>query len=227
MAARLARFGLFSDFPPHCLARLAAATRVQVHGAGDALWHQGEASRRVLLIEEGLAIASRRVREGVSRTYGLYGPGDSLGLYAIWAGMKYPTDALALNHGLTVLALSSSALVKCVREEPRLLEPLMEEVGRFTEAFLRKIDIVSAGTVQQRVAALMHMLLERYGVPTGERAASLPIRLTLEQIGAITDARIETVARALAEWKREGWMSNDADGFHFSALSRLKDELGD
>ncbi len=219
---RLKAFPLFAHLPPARLSVLASNTQMRVYGAGDVIWRQGESSRWVLFIEDGLAITSRNTSNGVNRTYGLYGPGDSLGLYATWSGGKYPTDALALNHGLKVLLLSASTLVRMARAGPLLLEPLMAGRGRFAAAVIRKIGIVSAGTVSQRVATLMLMLLERYGVSMGDHAARLPIRMTLEQIGAITDARIETVARALSEWKREGWMSNDQDGFNFSALDRLK-----
>lgn len=58
----------------------------------------------MLFIEQGQAIASRRVREGVSRTYGLFGPGEYMVIHAYWAGMLYPTDALALGDGLHEVA---------------------------------------------------------------------------------------------------------------------------
>lgn len=214
-------FQLFAHLSVNILLELAAEARVQEYQAGEYLWRQGEQNHRVLFIERGLAIASRQVREGVSRTYGLFGPGDSMGIHAIWAGMCYPTDALVLSDGMTTIQLNTAALVKCAQRKSELAEPLLVEIGRFTESFIRKIDIVSAGTVPMRVAALMSMLVARHSIATGENEARLPFKLTLEQISSIVDSRLETVARVLAEWKRQGWLRINADGIHFGQLDRL------
>ena len=71
------------------------------------------------------------------------------------------------------------------------------------------------------------MLLARHGIVLGENEARLPFRLTLEQISSIVDSRLETVARVLAVWKRQGWLRIDADGFHFGQLDRLAALLAD
>lgn len=227
LTRRLRRFDLFAHLPARAMAEIAAATRVLECPPGTGLWRQGDPSLQVLFIERGLASTSRRVREDVDRTYGLYGPGDSMGLHAVWAGMRYPTDAQVLNNPLTALCLETPALVRCAERLPELAEPLMVEVGHFTEAFIRKIDIVSAGSVHRRMAALLTMLIERHGVSTGDNAACLPYKLTLAQIGGIADARIETVARVLSQWKKQGWLAVDTEGFHILELDRLHALTGD
>lgn len=219
---RMRQFEIFSTLPSHLLQSLADSARIHTHRAGEILWQQDEPTTQVLFIERGLVKSSRRIRPGMTRTYGLYGPGDSMGIYAIWAGMKYPTDAIALNDGMTAIALPPEALVECARRQPHLSATLMAEIGRFTEAFIHKIEVVSAGTVPQRIATLLALLVTRYGSETADGRAELPIYLTLEHIGEIVDARIETVARALGEWKRQGWVNLDSDGFHFAHYDRVR-----
>lgn len=221
LLARMRRFDMLARLAPADLAELATAARVQVFRTGQYIWHEGEQDRQVLLIESGLAKTERRHRGGTKRTYGLYGPGDSMGIYAIWAGMKYPTDAVALNDGMTAILLDSNFLVGFAEGHPDLAAPLLTELGRFTEAFIRKIDIVSAGTVPQRLATLMTMLIERYGVDLATGSARLPIHLTLEHLSEIVDSRVETVARVLGRWKRQGWLAIDAQGWHFGRLDEL------
>lgn len=222
LAQRMRQFEIFARLPDALLLKLAASASIRVFRAGEYLWHQDEPNNRVLFIERGLAKTSRRIRAGLTRTYGLYGPGDSMGIYAIWAGMKYPTDALALNDGMTAIALSPEALVECAKNQPLLSATLIAEIGRFTESFIRKIEIVSAGTVPQRMAALLLWLLERYGTQSPDGKANLPIYLTLEHIGEIVDARVETVARALGDWKRRSWLTMDGDGFHFERFDLVR-----
>ena len=224
---RMRRFDFFANLPARALAELCAAARVQVFRAGEYIWQHGEPDIRAMFIEQGLAKSARRNRAGISRTYGLYGPGDSMGIFAIWAGMKYPTDAVAMNDGMTAIFVDSGAIQKFADKYPRLAVNLRVEIGRFTEAFIQKIEIVSAGTVPQRLAVLMTMLIERYGVDKKGHKARLPITLTLEQISEIIGVRLETVARTMSVWKREGWLRMDSAGCHFARLDKVRELLPD
>ncbi len=126
LTRRLRRFGLFAHLPARAMADIVAAIRVLECPPGTWLWRRGDPSLQVLFIERGLASTSRRAREEVDRTYGLYGPGDSMGLHAVWAGMRYPTDAQVLNNPLTALCLETPALVRCA---PRRRVDLVGALG--------------------------------------------------------------------------------------------------
>ena len=227
LTKRMRRFPFFAALPVRVLAELMSATSVQAFRAGEYVWHQGEPDRRVMFIEQGLVKTSRRNREGVSRTYGLYGPGDSMGIFAIWAGMIYPTDAVAMNDGMMGIFIEADAMLKFAEKYPRLAGLLRIEMGRFADAFIQKIEIVSAGTVPQRMAVLMTLLIERYGVDKKGNKARLPMTLTLEQISEIVGVRLETVARILSSWKREGWLKMDSAGCHFARLDKVRELLPD
>ena len=227
LVKRMQRFALFARLPQRVLAELLGAAHVQAFRAGEAIWHEGEPDTRALFIEQGLVKAARRNRKGLSRTYGLYGPGDSMGIFALWAGMKYPTDAVAMNDGMTGIFVDAEAILRFAEKYPRLAAPLRVEIGRFADAFIHKIEIVSAGTVPQRLAVLMTMLIDRYGVERKGSKARLPITLTLEQISEIVGVRLETVARVLSAWKKSGWLNIDADGCHFARLDKVRELLPD
>jgi CRP-like cAMP-binding protein len=150
-----------------------------------------------------------------------------MGIFAIWAGMKYPTDAVAMNDGMSAIFVDSDAMLKFADKYPRLAGPLRVEIGHFTEAFIRKIEIVSAGTVPQRLAVLMTQLIDRYGVDKKGNKARLPISLTLEQMSEIVGVRLETVARIMSGWKKEGWLTIDSAGCHFARLDKVRALLPD
>ncbi|MDP1589755.1 MAG: Crp/Fnr family transcriptional regulator [Prosthecobacter sp.] len=227
LTKRMQRFPLFAKLPARVLSELVSAASVQAFRTGEYIWRHGEPDRRVMFIEQGFVKAARRNREDVSRTYGLYGPGDSMGIYAIWAGMIYPTDAVAMNDGMMAIFIESEAMLKFAEKHPRLAGLLRVEIGRFTDAFIHKIEIVSAGTVPQRLAVLMTLLIERYGLDKKGNKARLPITLTLEQISEIVGVRLETVARILSGWKREGWLKMDSAGSHFTRLDKVRELLRD
>jgi CRP-like cAMP-binding protein len=227
LARRMQRFELFAQLPAKVLSELVAAASVKAFRAGEYIWHYNDADNRAMFIEQGLVKGARRNKQGVSRTYALFGPGDSMGIFAIWAGMKYPTDAVAMNDGMTAIFVDADAMLKFAEKYPRLAGQLRIEIGHFTEAFIRKIEIVSAGTVPQRLAVLMTQLIERYGVDKKGNKARLPITLTLEQISEIVGVRLETVARIMSGWKKESWLTIDAHGCHFARLDLVRELLPD
>ncbi len=227
LAKRLRHFGLFERIPHTVLKIVAAGAQLRTLRQGEFYWRQGDAARKIVLIGSGFVKASRRNGNGASKTYGLFGPGDSMGLYAFWAGMRYPTDAIALSEGVVLIIIDAGEISDLAERHPRLSKNLRSEVTRFSEAFINKIEIVSAGSIEQRLAVLLLHLVDRYAVDKHGKQARLPVFLTLVQIGEIIDARIETVARSLGHWKRAGWLIIDAHGWHFNCLDNLRELLQD
>ncbi|HUW37092.1 MAG TPA: Crp/Fnr family transcriptional regulator [Rhodocyclaceae bacterium] len=221
------RFELFSKLPLKALRELASATTVRLYRRGEFLWRRDDKVKDIVLLDSGFVKAARRDRNGASKTYGLYGPGDCLGLFATFAGMKHSIDAVALNEGLKAICIDAAVLLKFAETSPLLSSNLHGQLTRFTEALIKKIEIISAGTMPQRLAVLMLQLIERYGIDRKDDRVHLPISLTLEQLSEIIDARLETVARVLGDWKRAGWLSIDATGCHFSHLDKIRELLVD
>lgn len=223
----LRRFELFAKLPLKALREIASATTVRLYRRGEFLWRRGDKVKEIVLLDSGFVKAARRDRNGVSKTYGLYGPGDCLGLFATFAGMKHSIDAVALNEGLKTICIDAEVILKFAETSPLLSSNLHGQLTRFTEALIKKIEIISAGTMPQRLAVLMLQLIDRYGVVRKDGGVHLPISLTLEQLSEIIDARLETVARVLGDWKRADWLSIDATGSHFSSLDKLHELLVD
>lgn len=225
LAERLRQFRMFERIPLIVSDAVAAGAHLRTLHLGEFIWRWGDSAREIALIGSGFVKASRRDRNGASTTYGVYGPGDSMGLYAFWAGMRYPTDAIALNEGVSVIIIDAGELCYLAEQHLQLSRNLQDEVTRFSEAFIHKIEILSAGSAQQRLAVLLLKLVDRYGIGGPGEQARLPVFLTQEQISQIINARIETVARVLGYWKRAGWLVIDAHGWHFNCLDNLRELL--
>jgi len=227
LVKRLRDFELFEKVPPAVLKVVAEGAQIRALRQGEFLWQRGDPAKEMVLIGSGFVKASRRGRNGASKTYGLFGPGDSMGLYGFWAGMRYPTDAVALNEGVILITIDAGEISHLAEQNPQLSKNLKGEVTRFSEAFINKIEIISAGSIQHRLATLLLQLVDRYGVDDQGEQARLPVFLTLIQIGEIIDARIETVARCLGHWKRAGWLMIDHRGWHFGNVDKLRELLRD
>ena len=220
---RLRRFEPFRKIPAEELSLIALAATVRSYRAGEYVWRRGAMVQHAAFLESGFVKLARPSPDGVPATYGLFGPGDSIGVLAIWAGMRYPTDAIALNHGLEVICVDSDTLRQVSERSLEMAAAVRDELTRFSIAFMTKIHIASAGTVPQRLAALMLHLVDRYGVNRKDFRARVPFPIPREELGNIVGAREETVVRALVSWKRSGWLETRADGFYIKRLDKLRE----
>jgi len=225
LARLMSSFDLFAKLPLRTVNEIASVATVRVYHRGEFIWQRGEEVSDIVLLESGFVKVARRDRTGASKTYGLYGPGDAIGLFAMCAGMKHSIDAVALNEGLRTICIDALAFVKFTESSALLSANLRNELTRFTEALINKIEVISAGAMPQRVAVLMIQLIDRYGVDRKENRARLPFSLTLGQMSEIIGARLETVARVLGDWKRAGWFTTDQSGFDFSRLDKVRELL--
>jgi CRP-like cAMP-binding protein len=100
---------------------------------------------------------------------------------------------------------------------------IRDELTRFSSAFIAKIEIISAGMVPQRLAALMLYLVDRYGAGRKDFQARVPFSIPRDELGNIVGAREETVVRTLTAWKRSGWLETRADGFHVRRVDKLRE----
>ena len=225
LVKKLRQFAMFKHVSPTVMNMVAAGTQLRAFSRGEFLWQRGDHAKEVVLIDSGFVKASRRNQNGASKTYGMFGPGDSMGLYAFWSGMRYPTDAVALNEGVILIIIDAVVISRLAEQHPQLSKNLKGEVTRFSEAFINKIEIISADSIEQRLAVLLLQLVGRYAVDGRGEQVRLPVFLTLVQISEIIDARFETVARILANWKRAGWLIIDAHGWHLNRLDELRELL--
>jgi CRP-like cAMP-binding protein len=223
LVKRLGRFEPFRRIPAEELRTMASAATRRRYRTGEYLWQQGEAAGHAAFLECGFAKLVRQRPDGVAATYALFGPGDCIGLLAICTGMRYLTDAIALNDGLEVVLVDSQTIRRISDKSLELGAAIREELTRFSTAFMTKIDIVSAGSVPQRLAVLMLHLVDRYGAERRGTRARVPFSIPRDELGQIVGAREETVVRALIAWKRCGWLETRADGYHVERLDKLRE----
>lgn len=90
-----------------------------------------------------------------------------------------------------------------------------------TASLRSKIDIVSAGTVPRRVAALLLHLAGRFGREFKDGTMEIQPALTREQIGQLVNARTETVIRIMSRWSKAGWIRGTSSGIKLMRMDML------
>ncbi|MGH8801974.1 MAG: Crp/Fnr family transcriptional regulator [Casimicrobiaceae bacterium] len=193
--------------------------------SGARLWRTGEFASRFAVIESGIVAIRRFTPGGDTIVLGLFGPGDAIGLPAALAREPFPAEALALAP-VTLRWIPAVALNAAVAATPPLGKAVDRALIAHTDALREKIEIVSAGTVPRRLAALFLYLARRFGAPAKPGTAVIGIGLTREQIGQIVNARTETVVRVLGRWQRAGWFDGDRTRIEIARPDMLERILG-
>jgi len=89
-----------------------------------------------------------------------------------------------------------------------------------------KIRIMSAGSVERRLATLLRHLLERFGDEMEDGSTVIQISLSRAELACLVGATIETTIRIMSRWNKEGVVSTEEDCFLVRSPQRLADILG-
>lgn len=185
-----------------------AVTRRLTNGA--TIWRRGETINSLAIVQSGLVAVRKLSPHGEITLVGLFGPGDTLCITPILTGQPVPAEAVAVSEVATVLSVRAAPILDLASTHSGISQALIGSLLEHTEILRDKIDVVSAGSVPRRLAVLMRVLVDRFGIDFGNNHASLPFALTREQVGQLIGARTETVSRILSKWTKARWFASKA-----------------
>lgn len=178
--------------------------------AGDYVWRRGEAAQSFIVVKEGLIAVQRDMVDGENVLVALFGPGDTLCVVPALQHVPFPADAVTVSERAEVLVVTAAPVLRALDHDVELAAALNRALLDHTSSLRNKIDIVSAGTVPRRVAALLLYLAERFGHESDDGTVEIYPAVTREQIGQLVNARTETVIRIMSRWSKAGWVQGAA-----------------
>lgn len=210
LIAALRATGLFRGLRSAWIERLAMHCARRKLRAGDYVWRRGEAAQSFMVVEEGLVAVQRDTVDGENVLMALFGPGDTLCIVPALQRMLFPADAITVSEKAEVLVVAAMPVLGALERDAELAAALNRALLDHTSSLRNKIDIVSAGTVPRRVAALLLHLGERFGREWHDGTVEIHPAVTREQIGQLVNARTETVIRIMSRWSKAGWIRGTA-----------------
>lgn len=170
--------------------------------AGEALVRHGEAGRTFAVLLTGRFKLVTRASNGRAVLLGLRGPGDLIGEMAVIDAGDRSADVIALEPARVAIG-QAETLHRLLRERPGVAFALCRSLGRrLREADDARVEL-AALTGHARVAGLLLDLSGRYG-RDAEGGRRIEIPLTQEELADWTGLSRPAVARALAEFRRDG-----------------------
>lgn len=219
--AVLRSFPLFKEASEERLQRLAAVSLWKTYTEGAPIWAAGDAATHLLLVRHGLVQVVRRLVSGEEATLALFGPREHVGLVVIMDGSRYPADAVAVSNVLDAILIPAAIFLESVEDDPRLLRAAGVGVVRRAASLRAKIEILTAGEIDRRLATLLLHLAERFGDEDTDGVSVVPLALTRRMLARLVGAREETVSRILSRWQRDNVASTFEGAFHLTQPALL------
>ncbi len=196
---------------PHC--------RVRAYEKGATIFTEGDPAHELCFVVLGRVKIVRATPER-DLILGLFGPGEPIGLIAVFDGTPFPASARALEPS-TVVHVSEREFFATLFANPQAARRLIQGLMlRQLELTKRLTDLT--GSVEHRLARLFVTLAEKTGRNV-EGAVEIPVALSRQEIAELGATTTETAIRVMSRWGKEHLVLTRPDGFTIPALSSLKE----
>lgn len=228
MAVRdfLERTPLFAGIDAALAKRLADSAVTRSYVAGSELWRVGDTPRSLVFVRSGLVKLTRPAPKGRTAICGLYGTPSSIGELVLVKGVPYQNGAMAATSSVTLVSIPRDVLLSALNSNARLALNLFCGFEEKLTSLHDKIDVLSAGSVEARLATLLLKLYDKFGDDFDDGTSRVPVPLSRQELADMVSTSFETAIRVLSRWERAGLVITDADGFTLQNLSELRDASG-
>ena len=223
----LARTPLFKRLSPAAVERLVRSAVAHGVPRGATIWRVGEEPQVLSFVKTGLVKLTRPAPRGRTSICGLFGAPTVLGELVLVKGVPYQNTASAATANVSLVSIPRQVVLACVRSEPDLALNLFCAFEDKFKALNDKIDVLSAGSVEARLATLILKLYEQFGDELVDGSLRIALPLSRQELADMVSTSFETAIRVLSRWEREGTVSTDSDGFTLGNLVRLRALSGD
>jgi CRP-like cAMP-binding protein len=186
---------LFADLNESDFQLIHAPIDDLVFQPGAALFGEGRSAGHVMTIRTGVVKLVRNAADGRARIVRILKSGDVIGLEALFSS-DYDTDAVAMSQ-VSVCKIPITVIKDLSAQSPRLHMRLMERWHRAVKEADDWLAALNFGTARQRVANII-LKMRHIEDPT------LTTLFSREDMGAMSDLKLETVSREVSRWTKEG-----------------------
>lgn len=198
----LGRVALFSALATEELSRVAEVAVPRRFEAGEAVFHEGDASDTCYVIRSGHARAVRAHQDGRSITLAQFGPGDIFGELAMLDEERRSATIETLE-AMEAIAILGADMRRLLREHPDISVKLIVALGRRLRETNERLTRQSFQTVQSRVATALGQLVTA-AQAEGALGQDVLINSTQAELAQLAGSSRESASRFLAVLERAG-----------------------
>lgn len=222
LAQVLERAPSFAGVEPALLERLAGAATSRTLARGELLWKTGDAAEAFTVIRSGLVKLVRSGARGRAAICGLFGPPESVGDVAVLKGTAHGVDAIVATDSATVICIPREMIIGASQQNPQLGIAIAFGMHAKVAALHTKIDVLSAGSVESRLAMLLLRLYDQLGDDYEDGTSAIPVTLSRRELADLVSTSFETAIRVMTRWEREGVVTTEPTGFTVHDMDGLR-----
>ncbi len=207
---------IFSALGEQALRDLAATCQLRKYPAEYMFFHQGQKAKRFFVVCSGQVKIFKISPRGDEQILHIFGPGETFGEAAMWAGDEYPAAAQTLTES-TLLGVDRKGLVNAIERNGELALGMLAGMSAKLREFARMIEDLSLKGVPARLARMLLEQSQASGSPT------LRLQQTKRELAARIGAVPETLSRALGKLKRDGIIAVRGSQITIRDPQRLRD----
>jgi len=215
-----------SGADPELLDRMAAVATTRTVARGEQLWRAGDPAKSLTVIKSGLIKVVRPAARGRASICGIFGPPDTVGDLAVLRGIPYPADAVVATESATVICIPGTLLTDPSTQSTPLAMSMACAMHTKLTALHDKVEVLSAGSVESRLATLLIKLYDRFGDDFDDGSSSIPVALSRRELAELVATSFETAIRVMTRWEREGVLDTTPNGFTVHKLDALRAAAG-
>ncbi len=201
-----------------------AGAQVAQLEAGQRLWSRGEPADHLAVICAGRLV---ELREHAHRqiVFDVLRPGDTIGEQALTGGELEPYDVESLRRA-TVVLVPVGQLRQRIALNPQVALKLMRRLAASVQRLTGRVEALSSGNVEHRLAEVLLGLVDRFGEPF-DGGLLVPLKLRREDLAAMAATTQESISRKLTTWRKSGILVPQPAGYLVrdpAALRRLLEQ---
>jgi CRP/FNR family cyclic AMP-dependent transcriptional regulator len=197
----MAEVDIFADLSASEMEAMAAAAPMKTYSAGELLYSPHQPVETLFILKKGRVRIFRVSPDGRALTTALITPGTIFGDMVLLGQRMHDNFAEAVDD-VVVCVMARADVHRFLLSDPRIAMRISEILGRRVAELERRLADSVFKSVSQRVATTLCLLAgEQPQRPLGR---GVQLRLTHEQIAALTGTSRETTTKVLGEYADRG-----------------------
>lgn len=193
--------------------RLLSRATVRRLRRGQAAWEFGTTPTEFLFVVRGRVKLVNATAEGREAIVDLRTQGQLLCSGATCVAAPYCCTAIAQVGGVEVVTVPRADLLALLEDSPAAAQAFLRDVGACTMALCHRVEDLTSGSVERRLAMLLLRLTDRLGVARGDGMLWVPVALSRQDLADMCNAAVESAIRAMSRLSKNGIVDTRPGGF--------------
>lgn len=176
------------------------------------VWSQGDETSAFGFVVYGRVKLFKTSEAGREAIIDLCGPGALLCASAVSCFSPYCCSAGAMEDDVEVLLIPRRDVLDLLERSPVAGRAFLREVTARGMSLCQRMEELSTGQVERRIATLLLRLADQVGVARNGEGTWIPIALSRQDLADLCGTTIETAIRVMTRFRREGVVRSAARG---------------